>query len=147
VIDAQTQALLQEVVGRESRSLLMYVGDAYPWTAAPGDEALVILKDLIAEERRAVAAVGQFLVRRRLPPPFPGSYPSSFTTVNFLSLEYLVPRLVEDQRRLIEQLQRDLAAVRDPGARVPLEALLAVKRRHLPALEALVPGPPAKVTS
>jgi hypothetical protein len=147
VIDPKTQAQLQEVAGRESRSLLLYVGDAYPWTAAPAGEALAILKDLIAEERQAVTAVGQFLVRRRLPPPLPGSYPTSFTSVNFLSLEYLMPRLIGDQRRLIEQLQRDLAAVRDPAARVPLEALLAVKRRHLPALEALAAAPSAKVTS
>ena len=34
MIDPRTAGALQKIVGRESRSVLMYVGDAFPWTTA-----------------------------------------------------------------------------------------------------------------
>jgi hypothetical protein len=137
VIDHATQALLQDIVGRESRSVLMYVGDAFPWTTAGGEQTLQTLRRLIAEEGRAIAALGRYLVRRHLPPPHPGNYPSSFTTINFLSLDYLLPRLVEHERRSLAELERDLPRVTDAEARAEVEKLAAVKGLHLRELEQL----------
>lgn len=137
---APTEALLQEIVRRESRSLLMYVGDAYPWTAARGEAALGALKALIQDEAAAVTALGRYLVRRHITPEPPGSYPTSFTTLNFIGFDYLLPRLVESQRQLLGALGRDLAAITDPDARGEVEKLVAVKRRHLAELGALAAG-------
>jgi hypothetical protein len=137
VIDEQTQALLQDVFRRESRSVLLYVGDAFPWATAGEEQALGTLRRLIADEGRAVAGLGQFLVRHRVAPLSSGSYPSSFTTINFLALDYLLPRLADAQRRSLAELERDLAAARDPGARAELEKLAAVKRCNLNELDAL----------
>ena len=137
MIDPRTQALLQQAFRRESLSMLRYVGEAFPWTAAAGDSALRRLREIEAEDREATADLGRFLFRRRIPPSYTGSFPSAFTTINFISLEYLLPRLVESQRKALADLERDLAAATDVDARAELEKLLAVKRFHLSELEGL----------
>jgi hypothetical protein len=137
VMDAPTQALLLDVVRRESCSVLAYMHDAYPWATSREESALAALRRLAADEGRAVAALGEFVVRRRLPPPVPDSYPSGFTTLNFLSLDYLLPRLTEAQQRSVEQLESDLSRATDPDARTELGKLLAAKRRTLDGLESL----------
>jgi hypothetical protein len=140
VIDPHAQTLLQDILRRESRSVLLYVAEAYPWANASEEKALGDLRQIIDAESRAVAELGQFLVRQRVPLPFLPSYPVHFTTINFLALDYVLPRLADYERRSIADLERDLAALKDPAARAAVEKLLALKRRHLPQLEALIPA-------
>jgi hypothetical protein len=137
VIDPHTQTLLQDLLRRESRSVLIYVAEAYPWTASTRSKALTTLQQLIAAEREAVAHLGRFLVRQRIPLPFLPSYPAHFTTINFLALDFVLPRLIEQERHSIAELERDLASVKDPAARAEVERLLALKRQHVPQLEEL----------
>jgi hypothetical protein len=147
VIDPHTQTLLQDILRRESRSVLMYVAEAYPWTTSMQTKALTDLQQLIAAEREAVACLGRFLVRQRIPLPYLPSYPAHFTTINFVALDFLLPRLIEHERRSIAALERDLASLKDPAARTEVEKLLALKRRHLPQLEELASvQPQASVT-
>lgn len=137
MIDPRTQTLLQDILRRESRSILMYVAEAYPWTNATQTKTRIALQQLIATERDAVVCLGQFLVRQRVSLPYLPSFPSHFTTLNFLALDFLLPCLIEHERRSIADLERDLAAVKDSAARTEVEKLLALKRRHLPQLEEL----------
>jgi hypothetical protein len=142
VVDEQTQALLQEVLRRESRSLLMYVGDAYPWTTSGGEPALAALRQLVRAEAGAVAALGRFMARHGITPAPVGAYPVHFTNYNFIALQYLLPHLIDAERAGITALEADLAAVKDPGAKAAVEQLLAAKRTHLAGLERLA-SPPA----
>jgi hypothetical protein len=137
MIDEATLAVLQEIVRRESLSELLYVGQAYPWTSSGGGAALAELEAVVRADADAVAALGRWLARQRAPVGWIGSFPSRFTTDNFLALDHLVPRLVAAQRRLTEQLEADLRTIADPAAKAEVAKLLAVKRRHLPRLEAL----------
>jgi hypothetical protein len=137
VIDPQSQALLQDIVRRESRSVLLYVHDAYPWTTTAEEGAMATLRRLIADEAATVVALGRFLVRRRLPLPLLASYPTSFTTINFLALDFLLPRLADAERRSLAELEQDLKAIADADARAEVEKLAAVKRRNLATLEEL----------
>jgi hypothetical protein len=126
---------LQAILRRESRSLLQYIAEAYPWTSAGGEPAIATLREMIRAEAAALTALGQFLVRRRIPLPYLGAFPGSFTTCNFIALEHLLPRLVEVQRRLVAELEADLPRITDAGARAQVGQLLAVKRKTLSALE------------
>lgn len=137
MIDPHTQTLLQDILRRESRSSLMYVAEAYPWTNSTQTKSRIALQQLITTERDAVVCLGRFLVRQRVPLPYLPPFPSHFTTINFLALDFVLPRLIEQERHSIEELERDLAAVKDPAARTEVEKLLALKRRHLPQLEEL----------
>src|SRR5205085_539201 len=112
------------IVRRESRSFASYIADAYPWTTAAGGPALGRLRQAFEEESEAVSALGRYLARQRVPMPFMGAYPVSFTSTNFLSLEYLVPRLIEAQKQLIAALQADLKRIEPGEPRARAEALL-----------------------
>lgn len=137
MLDATTVAILQNIVRRESRSLLQYVRDAFPWVALGEAGALARLQKLIDEELEAAAALNRFLVRRHAPPAYPGTFPMAFTTINFVTLQHLRPLLIDYERKAIAELDRDLVHITDAEARAQVEQLLARKRRHLEALEHL----------
>jgi hypothetical protein len=139
-MDSHTQTVLQDILRRESRSALLYADEAYPWTTVSEEKALASLRQIIAAERDAVTRLGQFLVRQRIPLPYLPPFPVSFTTINFLALDYLLPRLIEQERQLIAELEHDLHSLKEPAARGEVEKILAMKRRHLPQMEALVPS-------
>jgi hypothetical protein len=137
VIDSQTEAVVQGIVRRESRSLLSYIGDSFPWTTAAGTPALTVLERIVKDEGAAIHALGRFLVRQHVTPPPLGSYPASFTSFNYVALSFLLPRLIDEEQRSIDALKADLVAVADAGAKMALEGLLAVKQRNLAALQGL----------
>lgn len=143
MIDAPTYAALQDVIRREGRSLLQYVSEAPPWTLREARAALARVRTLIEHEHQAVGALVRLLTRHHLRPPYVGSYPAAFTAINDVSLDHLVPLLVEEQRRAIADLERDLATVTDPEARTLLEKILTTKQNHLRELEGLAPRPQA----
>ncbi len=137
MMNSQSLALVQDVVRRESLSMLNYVGDAFPWTTSRGTLALARLREIVHAHREAVAVLGRFLVKKRAPVGYIGSYPMGFTTINFLSLEYLLPRLAEDERRGVQILERELPLVTDQEAHAQLRKMLAVKDANRQVLEAL----------
>jgi hypothetical protein len=138
MMDAATRDLLQEIVRRESRSLLSYVGDAFPWTTGKGGQALKRLQDLVAAEREATAELGRYLTRRLQPLGYIGAYPTGFTTLNFMGLRHVLTRLVEWEKKSIRELEYDLSALRgDAEARALVEKMLALKRTNLETLEVL----------
>jgi hypothetical protein len=126
---------------------LLYVGAAYPWTTADHASAVQSLRQLIREEEQALAALGQFLTRRRVALPVLGAFPSRFTTINFLALDYVLPRLIQEQQHAITELQRDLAGLVDNEARQQIQHLLDLKRRHQISLEGLLEQQPQPTAS
>jgi hypothetical protein len=143
VIDPQSVDRLQAIVRRESLSMLMYIGQAYPWTTVQQEGSLAELKRIVDAEREAIAALGQYLTRHRVPVPSANSYPSSFTTLNFLSLQHILPRLIAQQRGSIVALEIDLPAIQDTNARAELTQLLQLKEKHLREMELLATPQPA----
>jgi hypothetical protein len=137
VIDEPTRELLQECVRRESRSLLQYVREVPVWVAPADRATLAKLRDLARTEQQAADELGRYLQKHKAGLAGLGPYPGSFTTVNDAALAYLLPRLVREQRAAVAALEADAARLADPEARAHLERLAAVKRRHLPELEAL----------
>jgi hypothetical protein len=137
VIDPASQAILSDVFRRTSRSLLQYVRDSFPWTTPGKDEGLTRLHELAREEEAALARLGRFFARHHLPLPYPGSYPSSFTTINFIGLGHLQKLLVDYQRQEIAYLAHALSLVRDAEVRAELQGLSDLKQRHLTALQKL----------
>jgi hypothetical protein len=137
MIDAASAYRLQEMVRREGRSLLQYVADAFPWTSPGEQQTFAQIQQLVAEERAATKDLALVLVRGQHRVPYLGAYPMAFTTMNFVSLDYLLPLLVEAQRRAIDQLHRDAAAFTSSDARTTTEMMIAMKQRHLKMLEAL----------
>jgi hypothetical protein len=134
---APSAAVLQTILRRESRSLFQYVREAYPWTTANARATLVELDRLIDEEAAATASLGRFLLKHHIPLPYLGAYPSHFTNVNYIGLDFLMPKLVEQQREAIAALGHDLNALSDEESRKQVLPILEMKRRHLKKLEEL----------
>jgi hypothetical protein len=137
MIDARTQALLQDLVRRASRSMLQYVGEAYPWTPDTNTDLLHKVRAVIDEEEAAVEGLATFLRKKRIPIGYLGSYPQNFTILNFVSLDYLMPRLLDWQRKWTAVLDRDSTLIADPETRGEVAKLVAAARRHLDELEKL----------
>jgi hypothetical protein len=142
-MDARTEATLQEIVRREYRSLLQYVGESFPWATADKSEALDRLHRLVVEEQAAAGEVARFLQRRHVTVPPLAPYPMDFTSLAFVSLDYLLPRLIEHQRRNIAQLERDLRDLTEADARGVVQKLLETKRSHRKVLDELTSTAPA----
>src|SRR5438132_13582547 len=134
-MNAATCTILQNALHAESRSFLQYVSDAFPWTSPDELTVLSKVQALITEELEGVQTLGHVLAQARQPLPYLGSYPMSFTTMNFVSLDHLLPILIREERRSLANREQDLARVRDVDAQVALRGIIDMKRRHLQTLE------------
>ena len=143
MISAQDAAVLEGILRHEGRSLLQYVSEAFPWIAIGTDETLTKLQQLTREERDTVTTLGRFLARQRRTVPFLGAFPMTFFSMNFVSLDYLLPRLVEVERQALALLERDRSALSDATTVAEVDRILTQKRQHLHILEALTATPAA----
>ena|SRR5207302_9769120 len=141
-MDAATQTIVENIIRRERRSVLQYVSEAFPWTAAGEQPALAQLQKLIGEENQAIGKLMQLCARQRHTLPYVGAFPMNFTTINFLSLEHILPLLVRYEAQAIADLERDLAAIGDGETRDQVRDILTMKQRHLAELSALAAAHP-----
>ncbi len=140
-MDARTRALVEDILRREGRSLLQYVSESFPWATPQEQQALAQLQTLSKEEHQAIGAFLQWYARRAHAVPYLGSFPTSFTAINFVSLDHLLPMLAEAERQSLEQLERDLGNLTDAEVRDQVSTIVEMKRRHLAALKTLVTAP------
>jgi hypothetical protein len=140
VLDSRDQALLQDALRRLSSSLLQYVVESYPWISPDEQGALAELKRLAREQQAVGSRLAEYLRRQHVDLPVLGLYPSSFTTVNFVALEHLLPLLVEEERRSLTDLERNRASIADREARPQFDRLAELTQKHLKTLEGLAAG-------
>jgi hypothetical protein len=144
VNDLATITVLQNILRRESRSLLQYVQEAFPWTTVAAQPLLTELAVLGTEEAKLTTELATYLVRRLHGTlPHLGQFPQQFTSINYVGLDFLLPRLVHEQRHGIAELEKDLSKLTHPEARPLVETLLDIKRRHLKKLEERAAAVPA----
>ena len=130
--------LLPNLVRRESRSLLQYVRESFPWSRTKDQAVREKVVAAAETEGELLAELGRLLQKRHIPMPGLGAYPTSFTNMNYVSLTYLIPRLVAAERQSIADLEHDLPRVEDQQIQDVLSAFRELKRRHLADLESLV---------
>jgi demethoxyubiquinone hydroxylase (CLK1/Coq7/Cat5 family) len=137
MLDAASASLLANVLRRESLSVLQYAGEAFPWSRAEDRDAVLEIRRLWAEDRERIGELTRFLHKSRIRPPFIGTFPSGFTTLNFIGLDFLLKKLIDDQKRAIRDLEADVSSIASPEVREPLQHMLDTKKTHLPILEQL----------
>ena len=136
-MNTNSVAVLHRLVAMGSTSLLQYVNEAVPWSADAGQAEFTKVQALAGEERDHVAQLSRFLQKRHFGVPKIPTYPSQFTTINFVSIEYLVPKLRADNEQEIATIQGWLQQVGEDEGRANLESYLAMKQRHLQVLQEL----------
>jgi hypothetical protein len=135
VIDAVAEELIERQIARDGRSLLQYVGESAPYTPARSEQAHVRIAEMAREEQEAIGRLIRFMQRHHVSPPVLGAFPSHFTTINFVALDFLLPALLKEQKFCVSDLERSLAALPEGETRRLLWDYLEMKRRHLHAFE------------
>jgi hypothetical protein len=128
---------LNQVLVNLDKSLLSYVSEAWPWTS--NGEAAVQPKvaELVARRRENVARLADLLIAREWPIEF-GAYPTAYTDLHYVALDYLLALLVEDEKQVATGLEQAVgAAAGDAEAAELLRAILAEERDASSQLQAL----------
>ena len=146
-MNAANLRLIHRLIEMGTTSLLQYVSEAVPWSADAAHVAIKQVDSIAQEERAEVARLTRLLQKRHLGLAKTGSYPSQFTTINYVTIDYLLPRLVAEGKRDIAELQARLQNAGDEEVRAWIQVYLDMKARHLLALQKLTaspaPGPQA----
>ena len=138
-MDAAAIALLFRLITLGTRSLLQYVSESSPWSAEKGHAAAEAIVSMARAERDEVARLTRILQKKRVRMPAAASYPSHFTTMNYVTVDYLTPKLIAEHEMEIAEIERQLHEVDADEIRGLVESHLAMKRRHLDALRQLTP--------
>ena len=131
------QDILKHIVRREGRSFLQYIGQAFPWTPPDQEDEVTAVRIMAAEQQDELTGLVRFMTKNRITPPYLGAYPTAFTSMNFTSIDFLLPVLIQAERDGIKALEADTARLADLDARGEVAALLDQKKRHLDDLAAL----------
>lgn len=141
---ADSLAVLLRVFRRETGSWTMYMADSWAWTDRAGAETRDFVQSMIAEERGWIERLAD-LIDERGGVPRPGAFATEYTDSHFLSLQFLLRRLIGYQQRSVPLLEADLnAVVSDPPARRLLANMLEHQRGRLATLERIASGSNAR---
>ncbi|HEY8505951.1 MAG TPA: hypothetical protein VIL46_15305 [Gemmataceae bacterium] len=137
MIDPVTEARLQELLRRESRSFLQYARQANPWAGTEDRASLDNILAMSQAEESLLEELAAYLQSHHVRLPAIGAFPMAFTSYNYVSVRALFSPLVREQRKAIAALEQDRAALADPDAVSLADRLLEIKKRHLCELEKL----------
>lgn len=139
--------ILREIFRREQRSFLQYVHEAYPWTQVNEESRVAKLQQVIAEEQRSTVGLANYLRRQHIDLPYSRSFPLAFTALHFVSLDFLLPQLIQQQQQAIAHLDQVVGTIDDTEPKAVIKQLIEMKRKHLQALEGLQTRPTAAVSA
>lgn len=143
-MDAGSLNLFTRLIAMGSSSLLQYVSESFPWSADPTHAAVRQVLSIAQEERDEVTRFTRIMQKKHQPIPKLGAYPSHFTTINFCSIDYLLPKLIAEHEKEIADIEARLHRADDEDIRKLAVGYLDMKRRHLQTLKDLAaPQAPA----
>lgn len=129
--DALVNEQLNQALIRLHRNLLQYAGECWVWAGSARTREREVLDKIVAEQKQAVAALADLLAGRHHSIEF-GTYPTQFTDLHYVSLDFLHGQLVAEQTQLVQDLERIEAAVAaDSQAVSLLSEIVIVARGHL----------------
>jgi hypothetical protein len=145
--DQNHSDLLNRLLVRIYRGPLQYAVECWPWSAAadatgaePPEQRAI--EKVAARQRQFIARLVELLSKRRATIDF-GVYPD-YSQLHYVSLDYLIGKLIADEERLVAELVAAQTGLRDdPEAANVIGELLAVEKDHLAQLRDLA----AKVRS
>jgi hypothetical protein len=147
-MDAGSLTLLRRLIAMGANSLLRYASEAAPWATEKTAATLANLQTFARQELDATTHITRFLQKKHLRVGPIGSYPSHFTTGNFVSVDYLLPKLVAEHEYQVREIESQLPLATDEEARAIAERYLGMKQIHLQVLKDALPAtPPAAVAS
>ena len=133
IVSSQLNDLLIQI----GRSLLQYVGECWPWASSHDSETRSTLEQLAAEQQESVAALAELLTACGQYIDF-GTYPTSYTSLHYVDVQYLLSQLVKNQEEIVRECDSVSGAVgSDPTAGSLVKEVAVAERRHLDELRKL----------
>lgn len=130
-----TNQRLNDLLIDLSRSLLQYAGEAWPWTAEGGPTATRdAVMDLVRRQQDSARQIVDLLIERHHPIDF-GIYPDEYSSLHYVSLDYLLGQLIVNEQAILEEcdaVARDTKDDPDAG-----RVVLAVREHEQRALSEL----------
>jgi len=121
--DSQHNAELNTLVIDLGRSLLQYVGEAWPWTDAASRAMQADVDELVALQTAMVQRIADLLAERNWPIDF-GVYPVEYTDLHYVSLDFLLGQLIRNADELVAELREIRRRItNDPQASTLLDEL------------------------
>jgi hypothetical protein len=120
------------------RSLLQYVGESWPWTSEDEADVRIAVETMVAEQRDTVLQLAGLLDDRAHRIIY-GQYPSEYTSLHYVALDYLLEQLARQQQDLASDFAD--AAEESAGDEIALALLTHAAdqaRRHADELARLV---------
>jgi hypothetical protein len=136
-MDAGSRDRFCRMLALGGSSLLQYVSESSPWSLGADHAALDKVRALAAEDRAEITRFTRWLQKKHERVPSLYSYPSHFTTMNFVSLDYLLPKLLAENTHQIVEIERLLNEMDDEEVRTLTAGYLDMKKRHLETLREL----------
>ncbi len=131
---ASTVDVLNRLLALHSRSLPTYLASAQPWIADNEQNVMTMLRHIAESQESMVERLGTMVVEEGGVPTI-GEFPMMFTDMHDLSMDYLLPRLVE-------WIESDVVTIREcvgqlngaPSAKAIAEEALGAAQAHLDSL-------------
>ncbi|MHC4876269.1 MAG: hypothetical protein ACYTGL_07210 [Planctomycetota bacterium] len=128
---------LNDLLNRLSRSWLQYIGEAWPWAPSENSDRLDALQALVRRQHFAAERLASLLTARRAHITL-RNYPFDGSNLNYVTLDFVKPRLEADEQAIIAELKAAVHGVEhDPEALRLIEQLTADEEQTLSELSAL----------
>ncbi len=136
-----TNDILNRVLIVHNRSLPSYLIDAQPWIRYGDHRASETLRQIVRDQKRVVDRVGAMITDNGGVYEL-GEYPLPFTAYHDVSFEWLLPMLIDRQRKTVDYLQRCAEQLSlAPMAKSLVEETVGMAKGHLEMLEELQSPP------
>lgn len=136
-----SNSLLNRLFIALHRSLPAYLESAAPLVTRKDDQAAVVLRRIQQDHRESAARLAELLLDREAVLDT-GGFPMRYTSIHDLTLEYLLPQIVQDEASLVKTAEEVVAGLsRDPQARALAQEILGAERAHLEQLHEVVGQP------
>ncbi len=116
-------------------SVATYLRFGRPWVHSNAGAVAEALWHLANSHRKHVRRIGELLIGRH-GHVVSRAFPTAFTALNDLSIEYLLPLIVEDERQIIRLVEASAIALKGDSEATELAAeVVDSEKRHLQELQ------------
>jgi hypothetical protein len=129
-----TNDVLNQLSVLHNRSLPMYLSYAAPWMGRGNEAAAQTLAQIVVDQQQTADRFGEMILEND-GEVAQGQFPLAFASLHYLSFDFLLPKLIEHQKRDIAAIE--LCASRlssSPLAKAVAEEALGAAKRHLDSL-------------
>lgn len=138
--DVASYPLLNQLLIDVGRSLLQYVGECWPWTSRDDEPLREAIIELVVVQNEQARRLTDLLLDRDWDIDF-GTYPTEYTDLHYVALDYLLSQLLANQTELCDQAESVLNSVgEDPEVRQLLGRIHSELQTITRRLEQLVSG-------